>query len=332
MVNIDKSLHFIVRHPQYQQTPEYGVMLNQMLHAILGAQAGRQEDVKGQYLISDIQSAMQTIGEARRAYYFDMQTNEKMEVLGSIAHSGFGDPDFFPISTFIAGGYFPKKPEFIRAYQDIFTELYGSQANLEKDFQKVFDYPDPNNPLSRFKLMTVTSPKTMIRNLLSSSDLDDEKLGTAIERNHGMVGPQEAVLFFHPRITSKFREKLSSCILNVLNDDQPSEEKIAEVYWLLSQSTPVKAGGSAMANLALYALSNAYETTTPYTRDGVDLWAYAAMMPLEDFKDRYLAGEFHDPSITDENVKEYLNKRLLEQKNLSSLRCKSMIEPTSPSF
>ena len=46
MVEIDKSLHFIVRHPGYQQTSCYGIVLNEMLRATIEAQAARADDVR----------------------------------------------------------------------------------------------------------------------------------------------------------------------------------------------------------------------------------------------------------------------------------------------
>jgi len=161
------------------------------------------------------------------------------------------------------------------------------------------------------------------------------------------------IMFQHPDCDWPYLHKLIDCIEPLLKQldappaspvrphTSPPQEKLdamATIYWLFAQSTPPARGGSAFANVILEHMAyrlrrQGYDYEVPYTREGVDLWAQAATLPLEDkrykdghwvdwtlpfmkkknietikgFKARFKEGLFFDPQAKDEDIEFYLS-------------------------
>jgi hypothetical protein len=186
-----------------------------------------------------------------------------------------------------------------------------------------------------------------------------------IQGYHDSTDGKAHIKFLHPDFDEKIYKTLTQRIDKLLTvidapkpetESDPSNERLealAEIYWLVAQSTPIVRGGSSMANVILEHLAHRIQAKgyekfqIPYTKEGVDLWAQAACLPLEDndpatqvqgngppklqgigsgpiqiagfktrFRDSLLQarenkpGELLDATVTDDQVHEYLKTEL----------------------
>ena len=129
----------------------------------------------------------------------------------------------------------------------------------------------------------------------------------------------QALFFIHPAYSKEEYERYQQALLKPIEDIQANKdvkENVTKIYWLLAQGTPVERGGSALANLILQYLAHECKIHIPHTKEGIDLWAYAALQPFESFQEKFMRGDYHDPDRKDQDVKKYISsglKKLLDQ-------------------
>lgn len=283
-------------------------------------------------------------GPAGDSYYglFCPEFLEYMEKL----HTGGGivDPVTRRQITFPASGAAlttPISAETARSYRGYFDVLgahYGVQENAT-DFRLEFDYPIPaeegRKSIEKLPLMKIAFARNLENEVRARYKGDPQSIDYAIQR---FLHSGYRLIFLHPNCNRAYFDKLVRCIEPLLAQiDAPSaqpvapklplpEEKLdamATIYWLLAQSTPIWRGGAAYANVILEHIAHrlrlqGYDYQIPYAKEGVDLWAQAAMLPLEDkerlkgFKTRFREGIFFDTQARDEDIEHYLHERLLE--------------------
>jgi hypothetical protein len=165
---------------------------------------------------------------------------------------------------------------YSRGYFKLLCKQYGLKKNSDPPlhFFLGFSYPIPESN-HRLQLMEIGAPLLLGFRSISSK-----------------------LVFRHPLCNEAYMQDLVKCLTplwKTLFDDQspksgylPKEklEALATVYWLISQSTPIERGGSAFANVILEHLTarlkkQGYDCAMPYMAEGVDLWAQASMLPLE---------------------------------------------------
>ena len=247
---------------------------------------------------------------------------------GSVASSDFGV--LFPrrLVTVIDS----KDEAFGRSYSRTLAEHYGARALAKpEEVHLTFSYPIPgtNETLS---LMKIGSPK----NLEADYTARDANKQAKRDPESIFYNPNTRLVFLHPQCDRAFFNKLIACIDPLLAQvDAPSapfpapgtpppadkQAAVATIYWLLAQSTPITRGGSAYANVILEHLAHrlrqqGYDYEIPYLKEGVDLWAQAAVLPLEDtperqgFKTRFLEGKFFDRATKDADMEQYFCEAL----------------------
>lgn len=153
---------------------------------------------------------------------------------------------------------------------------------------------------------------------------------------HPPAGREDFMKRFHECVRPAF-ESLTA----PLPPEQDPMEKLAPLYWLYAQGTPVVRGGSAMANvvlehMAFRARQQGAQCDIPYCREGVDLWPHAATQRESAFSQRFVSGEYFDRSRTDEDVQKYVQaqlakrKAVIKYKDLSALSSKARSGGVAP--
>ncbi|MDX1975119.1 MAG: hypothetical protein SFT92_05530 [Rickettsiales bacterium] len=219
-------------------------------------------------------------------------------------------------------------------------------APMKETFQLSFSYDYKSGFLGKKKtlpLMKIGSPMNLIVDFKDNCKGD---IGIAMDYLWLPFAARNArLIFLHPKGDKANFDALCEALTPLLKTidakpksrvqagDSPPEEKldaVATIYWLVAQSTPVVRGGSGMANVILEHVAErlrqqGYDYELPYTKEGTDLWAEAATLPLEDqkhyqgvesfsgFKTRFKEGAFFDKSVTDEQVKQYVEHAIERQ-------------------
>lgn len=234
--------------------------------------------------------------------------------------------------------FFASRGKPYRGYLDTFKHYYPNED--PSTCMLAFDYPIPG-------LETGAGQTLPLMRIGQARHLSDEMKShytgeaEAIEHRVTLYTHRfrDDLIFLHPECDRIFFNKLVKCLDPLLKTidaspehpvepgASPPQEKIdaaATMYWLLAQSTPVVRGGSAYANVILEHVTHrlrgqGYDYTLPYTQEGVDLWAHAALLPLEDtpqmkgFRSRFREGQFHDRSVQDHEVEEYVRNCVAAQ-------------------
>ncbi|PIR34529.1 MAG: hypothetical protein COV36_00565 [Alphaproteobacteria bacterium CG11_big_fil_rev_8_21_14_0_20_44_7] len=215
-----------------------------------------------------------------------------------------------------------------RAYFDTLARRYNISAqDLPDDFRLSFQYPVPDTDRN-LQLMRISSLENLVDEYLEYYQIKEGKEAQLRKR---FLDRPYRLIYLHPNCNQQFYDDLISSLnplFAILDqpaeeigaDKTPSDEKLdalSTIYWLVAQSTPVIRGGSALANIILHHMAHrlreqGYEYDIPFTKTGVDLWAEATILPIEDteqiegFKTCFKDGPFFSPETQAEDVELYL--------------------------
>lgn len=308
--------HFIVHHAHYKQYPGYGVFCAEICNRLL-----KEGPIKN---VGDL---MQKIAGGMRDKEHKREIANHFLKLDFLQRKQACEKWDFSFTFGTAGddeyGKFLYEPEYEAHGHRIVTPVNYSPQYDKRGYLATLSrlYPD-QNPEDMTLRFSYRAPDGSLLPLMKIGKYDTLEVNEADESEKAWLGKMRdayagvkfppGLMFMHPRITPAMYTKLVECLqplydtaVDLSRQPESREDALMELYWLLAQSTPVALGGSAFAKMvAVYTAKHA-AIEIPYMKAGHDLWAEAALRPLNDFKRAWRENDFFDRTLTKESILEW---------------------------